>query len=115
VSSHGPTGGGTTAGMVSEDQVRAALGEVCDPELPVDVVSLGLVRQVEVTGGTVRVGMTFTTLACPCTELLRADVRDRLLALDGVEEAMVEEVFEPWSRHDMTDEARALLRALAVV
>jgi metal-sulfur cluster biosynthetic enzyme len=65
------------------DDVRAALAEVEDPELPVSIVDLGLVRSIVVEGSSVRVGITFTSLACPCTELLREDVEARLRRLDG--------------------------------
>jgi metal-sulfur cluster biosynthetic enzyme len=101
--------------MTTEAEVRAALATVNDPELPVSVVDLGLIRGVEVDGGDVVVRMTFTSIACPCTELLKSDVVHAVLACDGVERARVEEVFEPWSRQDMTEEGRTLLRALAVV
>ena len=59
--------------MVSVDDVRAALAEVIDPELPVSIVDLGLVRSIAVHGATVSVGITFTSIACPCTDLLRED------------------------------------------
>jgi metal-sulfur cluster biosynthetic enzyme len=101
--------------MVSVEEIYAALREVEDPELPVSVVDLGLVRGVETGPGSVRVRMTFTSLACPCTDLIKEDVRDRLRRLDGVDEVEVEEVFESWSRADLSDEARTILRALAVI
>lgn len=101
--------------MVAEAQVRAALADVCDPELPVSVVDLGLIRGVDVDGGDVTVSMTFTSIACPCTEVLKEDVAARVRDLDGVDSVRVEEVFERWSREDMTDEGRLLLRTLAVV
>jgi metal-sulfur cluster biosynthetic enzyme len=101
--------------MTTVEQVREALGDVNDPELPVSVVDLGLVRGIDVDGGAVKVRMTFTSIACPCTDIIKEDVRDRLLALDGVDQVVVEEVFERWSRADMTDEARDILRALAVI
>lgn len=100
--------------MISVEAVRAALAEVEDPELPVSVVDLGLIRGITVDGATVTVDMTFTSIACPCTELLKADVVERLLALEGVEQAGVVEVFEPWSRADISEEGRTILRALAV-
>jgi metal-sulfur cluster biosynthetic enzyme len=100
--------------MVAADDVRAALAEVEDPELPVGIVDLGLVRSVEVEGDTVTVGLTFTSIACPCTDVLREDVRARLQQLDGVAHVEVEEVFEPWSRDDMTEEGRLALLALGV-
>jgi metal-sulfur cluster biosynthetic enzyme len=100
--------------MVAADDVRAALAEVQDPELPVGIVDLGLVRSVTVDGGTVRVGITFTSIACPCTDVLSDDIRARLRQLDGVTEVEVEEVFEPWSRDDLTEEGRLALLALGV-
>ena len=99
---------------VSEAEVLAALAEVEDPELPVGIVDLGLVRSVEVDGDAVRVGITFTSIACPCTDVLREDVEARLRRLDGVRSVRVEEVFEPWSRDDLTEEGRLALRALGV-
>jgi metal-sulfur cluster biosynthetic enzyme len=100
---------------VSEAEVLAALAEVADPELPVSIVDLGLVRSVAVDGQAVRVGITFTSIACPCTDVLREDIRARLRALEGVAEVEVEELFEPWSRDDVTEEGRLALRALGVV
>jgi metal-sulfur cluster biosynthetic enzyme len=100
--------------MVAEAAVWAALAEVQDPELPVGIVDLGLVRSVRVERGTVRVGLTFTSIACPCTDLLIEDVRARLGRLDGVSGVEVEELFEPWSREDMTEEGRIALLALGV-
>jgi metal-sulfur cluster biosynthetic enzyme len=100
--------------MISRDDVLAALTEVEDPELPIGIVDLGLVRSVAVDGGTVRVGITFTSIACPCTDMLSEDIRARLRQLDGVTEVEVEEVFEAWSRDDLTEEGRLALLALGV-
>jgi metal-sulfur cluster biosynthetic enzyme len=100
--------------VVAADDVRAALAEVQDPELPVSIVDLGLIRSVAVDGATVTVGITFTSLACPCTDVLREDVQARLRRLDGVAHVEVEEVFEAWSRDDLTEEGRLALLALGV-
>jgi len=100
--------------MAAPDDVRAALAEVQDPELPIGIVDLGLVRSVAVDGDTVRVGITFTSIACPCTDMLREDIQERLRRLDGVTDVEVEEVFEAWSREDMTEEGRLALLALGV-
>jgi metal-sulfur cluster biosynthetic enzyme len=100
--------------MVAADDVRAALAEVSDPELPISIVDLGLVRSVTVDGGAVRVGITFTSIACPCTDVLSEDIRARLRQLDGVTDVEVEEVFEAWSRDDLTEEGRLALLALGV-
>jgi len=100
--------------MAAPDDVRAALAEVEDPELPISIVDLGLVRSVAVDGDTVRVGITFTSIACPCTDMLREDIQERLRRLDGVTDVEVDEVFEAWSREDMTEEGRLALLALGV-
>ena len=100
--------------MVVEAAVWAALAEVQDPELPVGIVDLGLVRSVRVDGADVTVGITFTSIACPCTDLLADDIQDRLGRLDGVAGVRVEELFEPWSRDDLSEDGRVALRALGV-
>jgi metal-sulfur cluster biosynthetic enzyme len=100
--------------MVSVDDVRAALAEVTDPELPVSIVDLGLVRSIAVHGATVTVGITFTSIACPLTDVLREDIEARLRRLGGIAHVEVEEVFEAWSREDMTEDGRLALLALGV-
>jgi metal-sulfur cluster biosynthetic enzyme len=100
--------------MVSDGEVRAALAEVEDPELPVSIVDLGLVRSVAVDGAAVTVGITFTSIACPCNDVIREDIQARLGRLDGVASVAVEDVFEPWSRDDMTEEGRIALLAMGV-
>lgn len=101
--------------MPTREQVLDALRAVLDPEYPVSVVDLGLVRGVEVDGGTVRVRLTFTSLGCPCVELIQEDVRDAVLRLEGVREVVVEQVFEPWSTERISPEGRRRLREVGVV
>jgi metal-sulfur cluster biosynthetic enzyme len=100
--------------MVTAADIRAALAEVEDPELPIGIVDLGLVRSVAIDGTTVRVGITFTSIACPCTDILREDIQARLQRLDGVTDVEVEDLFEAWSRDDMTEAGRMALLALGV-
>jgi metal-sulfur cluster biosynthetic enzyme len=100
--------------VVAEAAVWAALAEVQDPELPVGIVDLGLVRSVRVEGGAVSVGITFTSIACPCTDVLVEDIRERLGRLDGVTGVEVEELFEPWTRDHLTEQGRIALRAIGV-
>lgn len=106
---------GRCDGSVDRDAVLAALARVEDPELPLSVVDLGLVRRLDISDGSVVVGMTWTSLACPCTEIIREDVATAVAAVEGVRAARVDEVLEPWSRADVTPEGRELLRAVAVV
>lgn len=101
--------------MPTEAQIREALREVEDPELPINIVDLGLVRAVEVRGTTVQVNITFTSVACPCTYMIIDDVRDRISTFDDVDTVEVQEVFETWSRADVTPEGRTMLATLAVI
>jgi metal-sulfur cluster biosynthetic enzyme len=88
--------------VATATEAREALSEVLDPEYPISIVDLGLVRGVSVHGATARVQITYTSLGCPCTELIQEDIRDRLLQMDGVGEVEIEEVFEPWTRRDIS-------------
>ena len=72
--------GSTT--IVDETQVLEALREVFDPEIPVNIVDLGLVYEVNPTPGRVDVKMTLTAIGCPMAPEVMNDVRDRLLLLE---------------------------------
>lgn len=100
--------------MPTEAYVRSALAEVVDPEYPVSVLDLGLVRDVEVRGSTVRVDVTYCSLGCPCIDLIEDDIRERLLALDDVEHVEVREVFDHWSRRNVSARGLEILRESGV-
>jgi metal-sulfur cluster biosynthetic enzyme len=100
--------------MPTVADIRAALAEVLDPEYPVGVVDLGLVRGIAVEGTTVRVDITYCSLGCPCIELIEHDVEQRLLRVEGVERVEVVEVFEPWSRRDISRKGLKLLAEMGV-
>lgn len=92
-----------------------ALREVRDPELPVSIVDLGLVYDIRRSGTRIDVDLTFTATACPCTEFIRSDLRDRLLAEDSVDSVTIHEVWDPpWSRARITEEGRRILRRFGV-
>jgi metal-sulfur cluster biosynthetic enzyme len=99
---------------VTAADVHAALRDVQDPEYPISIVDLGLVRGISLDGGRCTVQLTFTSLGCPCQDLIKADVRERLLALDGVEEVEIEECFEEWRREHISRRGLAALRELGV-
>jgi metal-sulfur cluster biosynthetic enzyme len=100
--------------MATEALVRASLTEVLDPEYPVSLVDMGLVRGVEIQGSAVRVDVAFCSLGCPCIELIEDDIRERLLELDGVEQVEVREVFDRWTRRDISARGLKLLRKSGV-
>lgn len=96
------------------DQLNRALRDVNDPEYPISIVDMGLVRGVEVDGATARVRITYTSMGCPCTELIKDDVRSRLLQEDGIEEVEIVETFEEWTREHMTRRGVRTLRSMGV-
>lgn len=94
--------------------LEAALRTVHDPEYPISVVDMGLIRGLDVRGATALVRLTYTSMGCPCKEMIADDVRDALLGVDGVDHVQVEEVFEPWSHRDLSRRARTTLSELGV-
>jgi metal-sulfur cluster biosynthetic enzyme len=100
--------------VATVDEIRQALADTLDPEYPVGLVDLGLVRGVELDGSTVRVEIAYCSLGCPCVQLIESDIRERLLELVGVERVEVKEVFEPWSRRDVSAKGLRILREVGV-
>jgi len=92
-------------------EVWAALGEIPDPEIPViSLVELGVIRDVQVAPGRVRVEFTPTFLGCPALETMRDAMRARIEALGA--EAEIEVVLDDsWSTDRITPEGREKLRA----
>lgn len=101
---------------VTVEQVRAKLRECFDPELPCNIVDLGLVYGIALqplAADRVRVAvqMTLTSRECPLARQIAAQVQRKVQELDGVGEATVELVFDPpWDPARMNDEARRRLR-----
>lgn len=90
--------------------VLEALKVVIDPELGVDVVNLGLVYEVSVTGNAARVQLTLTTPGCPLHASIEAQVVACLEALPGIDSGSVDLVWDPpWTPMSMTDEAKRQL------
>lgn len=93
-----------------EEQVWQVLETVEDPELPISVTDLGMIREVSVDGDRVRVTMVPTYSACPAIEVMRQDIRRRLRELPGVADVQVELSFaEPWTMARMTERGRQRL------
>ncbi len=98
-----------TDDTIHEDQVWYALGTVFDPEIPVDLVNLGLIYGVKVDQVTkqVDIRMTLTAPACGMGPVLVGDVEYRVRKVPNVKTVKVELVFDPpWQRHMMSEEAQ---------
>jgi metal-sulfur cluster biosynthetic enzyme len=96
--------------MVTEDQVREALKQIEDPEVGLNIVDLGLVYDIEIEGTSVHVRMTLTSPGCPVGPQLLNGSRMVVQELEGVEQAEVQLVWEPfWSPDRINPEYRAIL------
>ena len=99
----------------TEEEVRDALREVLDPEYPISLVDLGLIRGVEVRGKRADIKLTYTCMGCPAMDMIQDDVCERLLAMDGVDEVEIEVVWPTWSKKDITPLGRKQLKDVGVV
>ena len=90
---------------VTEDQVREALRSVVDPEIGLDMVSLGLLYGVKVDGSKVQITMTLTTPACPVGPMFVNAVHQACMAIPGVSDCDVELTFSPpWDPRTMASD-----------
>jgi metal-sulfur cluster biosynthetic enzyme len=97
---------------VPDDALLEALRDVDDPEMPVNIVDLGMVYGVRSEAGTVTVDLTFTAMGCPASEFILDDVRERLLREDGVSDVRINVVWNPpWTAARMTQAGRDALEA----
>ena len=96
-----------------QEAVIAALKEIYDPEIPVNIYDLGLIYGVEINGGHALVTMTLTTPHCPVAESMPGEVELRVGSVPGIGDAEVSLVWDPpWGPDKMTDEARLELGML---
>ena len=91
-----------------EDRVLAALKTCYDPELPVNIVELGLIYELKVEpSGDVGVRMTLTSPGCPVADSLVREIRSKVEAVPGVTSARVELVWDPpWDKNRMSEAVR---------
>ncbi|MDQ6987587.1 MAG: putative Fe-S cluster assembly protein SufT [Mariprofundaceae bacterium] len=112
--SNQPVKNKTADGPVDEDALWTAMSQCYDPEIPVNIVDLGLIYHCDITptenANLVDVTMTLTAPGCGMGPILIEDVRARLLEVANVTEVEVELVFDPpWDRAMMSDEAKLQL------
>ena len=91
-------------------ELLEALRDVEDPEMPVNIVDLGIVYGVRREARRVVVDLTFTAMGCPAADFILEDVRDRLLREPNVEEVVVNVVWDPpWTSARLTQAGRDAL------
>jgi metal-sulfur cluster biosynthetic enzyme len=96
--------------QIQEDQIYAALRECYDPEIPVNLVDLGLIYDVKIIDDWVGVKMTLTSPGCGMSGMISQNVRNRMLKIPGIKDADVRIVWEPlWTPARMSVEAKRKL------
>lgn len=95
-----------------EAEILEALKVVRDPEIPVNVVDLGLIYNVDVgEDGVVDIDMTLTSMGCPVQDMIQADAELAAMKVEGVRRVNVEFVWSPpWSTDKMTDDGKKQMR-----
>ncbi len=91
-----------------EEEIVRMLRTVYDPEIPVDVYSLGLIYNIDLADdGELTIDMTLTAPGCPLADYIMEDVRQKVESVEGVTHAVINLVFEPeWHRDMMSEEAK---------
>lgn len=94
----------------SDERLLNALRTIKDPELGLDLVTLGLIYETRRTGPEAYVRLTLTTPGCPLIATIIEDVRAAMRRIDGIEQVKVDLTFDPpWTPERMSGEARELL------
>ena len=92
------------------DRLWAALHDVQDPEMPINLVDLGVIYGITEQNGVVDVDLTFTAMGCPASDFIVEDIRERLLQEPGVDEVRVNVVWDPpWTTARMSEAGRDAL------
>lgn len=94
--------------LALEENVITMLRTVFDPEIPVDIYSLGLIYKIDIDdNGNLAVDMTLTAPNCPAADFLVEDARIKLESIEGINNVDIRIVFEPeWNKDMMSEEAK---------
>jgi len=96
--------------MATKEQIYEVLHTYYDPEIPVNIVDLGLIYEVEVNEDKVAVKMTLTTPGCGMGTMITAEAKQKILDLPDVNEASVDLVWDPpWNPSLISEEAKQKL------
>ena len=94
-----------------EEKVVEYLKTVVDPEMAVDIYSLGMIYNIDLSDDAdLTIDMTLTAPGCPMADFLMADVQQKMESIEGIKSVKVNLVFEPdWNPDMMSEEAKLLL------
>ncbi len=94
--------------LALEEKVIEMLKTVYDPEIPVDIYSLGLIYKIDITDECdLNIDMTMTAPSCPMADFIVEDARMKLESIEGLRNVDIQIVFEPeWTKDMMSEEAK---------
>jgi metal-sulfur cluster biosynthetic enzyme len=96
--------------VATREEVVQALRQVEDPELGMDIVDLGLMYDVELENGSVKIVHTLTSMGCPVGPLIQQQIEEVVRALPGVDDVEVELTWDPpWTPDKMSEDAKFIL------
>ncbi|MFC7115506.1 metal-sulfur cluster assembly factor [Natronoarchaeum sp. GCM10025703] len=114
--SNGSTGPGSNSEYIErqradatpfEEKLWETIDEIPDPHIPVSLVEMAMIYDVEADDGDVTVEMTYPCMGCPAYDMIQNDIRSCLTVMDGVDTVEVEVVWDPvWSKDMLTTEVR---------
>ena len=111
-----PAAPSTPGATPTADEMREALKEVFDPEIPINIVDLGLIYKLEEKDGNVEVEMTLTSPHCPVGDQLKASVSGVVTKLPGVKACNVNLTFNPpWTKEKLTFEGKLQASMLGIM
>jgi len=98
-----------------QENIITAIKTITDPELPINIYDLGLIRKIEIENGTVQIDMTLTTPNCPVADLMPTQVFDEVSKVDGVISVRVALVWEPpWTVADLSKRGKSVLELMDI-
>ena len=96
--------------MADKEKIKQALKECYDPEIPLNVLDLGLIYDIRLSDGNVEIDMTLTAPGCPMHTLIARDVEQRVKNVEGVDNVKVNVVWDPpWTPDRISEEGKKVL------
>ena len=96
--------------MPTPEEVYGVLSEIYDPEIPVNIVDLGLIYDVAVEGTECKIEMTLTSQACPEARTIPEVMKRKVNQMEGIEGTEIEIVWEPmWTPQLISEKGREIL------
>ncbi|MGY8752517.1 MAG: iron-sulfur cluster assembly protein [Phycisphaerales bacterium] len=98
-----------------EERIITAIKTITDPELPINIYELGLIRAINIDGDKVQIDMTLTTPNCPVADLMPSQVFEEVSKVEGIASVRVALVWEPaWSVADLSKRGKSVLELMDI-